>query len=75
MYENVKGLSKLSTDLQDKFQRIHKRHLSAMGTAMRKKYIAENLKEVKWVPKERCFHVFWKGNTDWFHYTLDGTWY
>ena len=74
-FKKVKGFAKLTEGQQQLFARVYKSHLAAWGIDMKKKYAAENLKEIKWVPKERCLHVFWKGNTDWFHYDTRGCWY
>ncbi|OIJ22036.1 hypothetical protein BKP45_04990 [Anaerobacillus alkalidiazotrophicus] len=71
----VKGFSKLTEQQQQLFVRVYKRHLAAWGTEMRKKYELKQLKEIKWSKKENCLHVFWKGDTDWFHYDTRGCWY
>lgn len=46
----------------------HNKHLDS------NKYGLKNLKRVKWVGKEQCFHVYYK-NGDWWHYTRNGEWY
>lgn len=74
-FSKVKGFSKLTEQEQKLFIRVYKSHLAAMGTEMRKKYLPENLKSIKWVPKENCLHVYWKGKTCWFHYDTRGCWY
>ncbi|OIJ07642.1 hypothetical protein BKP35_18330 [Anaerobacillus arseniciselenatis] len=71
----VKGFSKLTDQQQQLFVKVYKSHLAAMGTEKRKKYEPSNLKEIKYSVRERCLHVFWKGNTDWFHYDSRGCWY
>ncbi|WNF36454.1 hypothetical protein RJD24_18830 [Bacillaceae bacterium IKA-2] len=75
VFSKIKGFSKLTEQQQQLFVRVYKSHLAAMGTEMRKKYEPKQLKEIKWISKERCLHVFWKGKTDWFHYDTRGCWY
>ena len=74
-FSNVKGFSKLTEEQQKLFIRVYNGHLKAMGNEARKKYLPEQLKEIKWVKNENCLHVFWKGKTDWFHYDTRGCWY
>ncbi|MDQ0254895.1 hypothetical protein J2S74_002277 [Evansella vedderi] len=72
---SVKGFNKLSESHKKLFMRVYLAHLSAMGTDFRQKYLPDNLKSIKWVPEKNCFHVFWHGDTEWFHYDTRGCWY
>ena len=74
-FNHVKGFSKLTAEQKKLFRRVYYSHLKMMGTEARKKYLPDQLKEIKWVQKENCLHVFWKGKTDWFHYDTRGCWY
>jgi len=74
-FSKIKGYSKLTEHQQQLFSRVYKSHLKMMGTEKQKQYAPEQLKEIKWVPKENCLHVFWKGDTDWFHYDTRWCWY
>lgn len=74
-FAKVKGFSKLTDWQQELFVKVYRNHLAAWGTTMRKKYEPKQLKEIKWNKSEKCLHVFWKGDTDWFHYDMKGCWY
>ncbi|QOY37081.1 hypothetical protein AWH56_005415 [Anaerobacillus isosaccharinicus] len=74
-FNHVKGFSKLTLEQKQLFRRVYNSHLKMMGNEARMKYLPEQLKEVKWVQQENCLHVFWKGDTDWFHYDTRGCWY
>lgn len=73
--EHVKGYASLTDQQKELFHRVYEKHLAAMGTEKRKKYEPSQLKEIKWNQSENCLHVYWKGDTDWFHYDTRGTWY
>lgn len=73
--ENIKGYAKLTEIQKELFERTYETHLVMMGEGMRKKYGREKLKEIKWDKEENCLKVYWKGDTNWFHYTTNGTWY
>ena len=72
--EHVKGYKKLTEEQKELFERTHQAHLKMMGTEKQKQYSVENLKEIKWDQREKCLKVYWKGDTDWFHYR-NGAWY
>lgn len=72
-FSKVKGISKLTKDQAKLFQSMHKKHLSAMGTEMQKKYSLENLKKVVWDNSENCLKVYYDDN--WWHYDSRGCWF
>jgi hypothetical protein len=69
----IKGLSKLTEEQQQLFNRIHNRHMKAMGTDNQKKYAKENLKKVIWDSKEKRLKVHYEDI--WWHYDTRGCWY
>jgi hypothetical protein len=47
------------------------KHLASMGEAERTKH---DLERVEWDEEEQVFKVYFT-NGNWWHYTLEGTWY
>lgn len=72
--ENIRGYAKLTKAQKELFEKTYEAHLAMMGEGMRKKYGPEQLKEIKWDREENCLKVYWKGDTDWFHYRIKGMW-
>ncbi len=70
---HVKGYFSL-TEIQRKlFLETYKKHLSAMGTVARQKYMPQHLKEVKYDNEDNTVNVYFEN--DWYHYATDHTWY
>ncbi|MET3507071.1 hypothetical protein [Halalkalibacter oceani] len=69
----MKGYDKLGDFGQQVFDRTHKRHLAAMGTAEKPKYHRDRIKSVRANNKERCIEVKFN-NGELFKYYADGTW-
>lgn len=53
------------------FEAVHRKHLASMGEAERAKH---DLERVEWDEEEGVFKVYYT-NGNWWHYTLEGTWY
>ena len=53
------------------FEAVHQKHLASMGEVERAKY---ELDRVEWDEEEGVFKVYYT-NGNWWHYTLEGTWY
>lgn len=84
VFEEIQGKIDVLLGLTDskmvEFAEIHKKHICAFESPERiKQHSLTNIDKVKWVPKENCFHVFYKETEDfsaeWYHYTLTGAWY
>lgn len=74
MLKEVNGYKNLTEEQQQLFERVFASHMAMRGEEAKEKYAAENLKEVKWVAKEKCLKVYYQ-NGDWWHYLQDGTWF
>lgn len=72
-FNKVKGYSKLTENQAKFFQRMHKKHMSAMGTDNQIKYALENLKKIVWDKKLDCLKVYYQDI--WWHYDKRGCWY
>ncbi|WP_404456914.1 hypothetical protein LG329_19340 (plasmid) [Virgibacillus necropolis] len=70
---HVKGYFSLTEAQSKLFSTTYKKHLSAMGTKMRQRFMPEYLKEVKYDDRENTVNVYFEN--DWWHYTKDHTWY
>lgn len=64
----------LTAEQRELFKRVYDRHMSTMGTEERRKYVVDEIKEIKWDGKENCLKVYFK-NGDWWHYGKDETWW
>ncbi|MDX5474491.1 MAG: hypothetical protein LPK00_03040 [Bacillaceae bacterium] len=53
---------------------VYANHNSSMGLEKRKDFTLSDIVKVKRNLKESCLEVYYK-NGDWWHYTVDGTWY
>jgi len=71
-FSKVKGFKKLTESQQQFFERMHKKHMSAMGGDHQKKYAKENIKKIVWDNKEKCLEVYYPDN--WWHYSVNGSW-
>lgn len=69
----MKGYDVLGEYGQKLFDRVHRRHLSAMGTEARKQYERDQVKRIKSNNKEKCLEVYFR-NGEWFKYYPNGTW-
>lgn len=67
---------KLTPEQYNLFIRTHTKHLAAFweGSTEREKRTLEHVKNVKWDRKEGCLKVYFEDG-EWWHYTLNGTWY
>lgn len=66
----TKQLSENETKL---FEKIHARHLNAMGSQEKLKYQREEILKIERDAANKCFKVYFR-NGDWFRYFADGTW-
>lgn len=62
----------LSDEEYKMFLEVYANHNSSMGLEVRKNYNLSDI--VKVVKGNRCLKVYYE-NGDWWHYTMDGTWY
>ncbi|WP_440894939.1 hypothetical protein ACS127_10205 [Amphibacillus sp. Q70] len=69
----MRGYNKLSKPLQQLFNKVHGRHLNAMGQEMRKEYSRDKITQLKVDPEERCIQVYFV-NGEMFKYFNDLTW-
>ncbi len=53
------------------FEAVQQKHLASMGETERSKYVLERAERDE---EEQVFKVYYT-NGDWWHYTLEGTWY
>lgn len=71
-FKKVKGFSKLTSEQQQFFMKMHQRHMKAMGTDNQKKYALVNVKKVAWDKEEKTVNVYYEDA--WWHYSTGG-WY
>jgi len=64
---HVKGYDKLTKNQQELLIRVHKAHLSAMGSEMRKKHTSEHITKVEWNKHDKVLNVFYDNN-EWYQY-------
>ncbi|KAB8126935.1 hypothetical protein F9U64_19145 [Gracilibacillus oryzae] len=69
----MKGYEKMHDSAQKLFNRVHTKHLAAMGNDMRKEYGLDQVKRVKQNNLEKCVEVYFK-NGEMFKYYTNGTW-
>jgi hypothetical protein len=72
-YEQILGFDQLTIDQQELFQRVHQKHLQALGTEARKFYTIDQIREVRWDHEDETVNVYFED--DWWHYTDDEKWY
>lgn len=53
---------------------VYANHNRSMGLEERKKYTLSDIVKVERNAAEKCLNVYYK-NGDWWHYSVDGTWY
>jgi len=61
----------LTREQAEQFEEVYKKHMAAMGEAER---ALLELDRVEWDQQEQVFRVYCASG-QWWHYTLDGTWY
>jgi hypothetical protein len=69
----VKGLSKLTDEQRQLFEKTHASHMRSMGTENQQKYAKESLKKVVWDSNENCLKVYY--GDIWWHYDTRGRWF
>lgn len=53
---------------------VYANHNSSMGLEKRKNYTLSDIVKVERDSEEQCLNVHYK-NGDWWHYSVNGTWY
>jgi len=54
--------------------KVYANHNRSMGIEQRKDYTLSDIVKVERNTTDKCLHVHYK-NGDWWHYSVDGTWY
>lgn len=72
--ERLPVLKKLSDFEYDCFMNTYRAHMRTMGNESRENYTIDQIQKIKRNFNENCFEVYFK-NGDWWHYTLNGSWY
>lgn len=54
--------------------KVYAKHNSSMGLEKRKNFTLSDIVQVERNPEEKCINVYYK-NGDWWHYSVNGTWY
>ena len=70
----MKGYETIGEYGQKVFNRVHQRHLDAMGENQKKNYTKDQVKGIKPNNQEGCLEVYFK-NGEMFKYAPNGTWY
>lgn len=70
----VKGYKFLDDKQKFLFRDIYYKHYDVMGSLMKSNHTIKDLKEVIWDGREKALKVYFK-NGNWWHYSVDGTWY
>lgn len=65
---SIKGFNKLTKEEQELFERVYKRHQSALGTDEKAEYAPTSVKS-----ENGYLKVTFK-NRDWLHYRRSGNW-
>ncbi|WP_338709212.1 hypothetical protein [Paenibacillus amylolyticus] len=73
-YENVPGYSLLTEEQKQLLKETNRRHQRAWESEKKKaEHSVEQMKKVEWDRQEKCLKVYYE--KDWYHYSLDGSWY
>ena len=64
----------LSDNEYDLLMTVYANHNRSMGIEQRKDYTLSHIVKVVKNLKEQCLEVHYE-NGDWWHYSVDGTWY
>jgi hypothetical protein len=68
--DHIKGYRSLAPELKDKFVILYRKHLREMDPALREKHSIEYMKQVKYIPIEKCFEIVYRHR--WYKYFLNG---
>lgn len=72
--ESPNGYDGLSQDQKELFERVFRKHQSALGSEKKMLYSRSNIAKVEWASEENCLHVHFQDG-EWWHYDQKETWY